>query len=134
MSEGTAAPPFTVEGLDHVAIAVRDVRASAAWYQEVLGLRRMHEDAWGDYPAFVGMGATGIALFPVKGPPQPPPGRDVLAMRHLAFRVDRRNFDAARRALGGRGIAFTAQHHGISESIYFVDPDGHELELTTYEL
>jgi len=26
------------------------------------------------------------------------------------------------------------QNHGIAHSIYFRDPDGHELEITTYEV
>ena len=78
-----------LEHLDHVAITVRDVRAAAAWYQEVLGLQRLYGDVWGDYPALVTAGTTGIALFPLEGTSaKPPPGRDVLAMRHLAFRVD----------------------------------------------
>ena len=126
---------FRTQGIDHVALAVRDVRSSARWYAEVLGLERLHEEAWGDHPAIVGNGTTAVALFPVDGePPKPRPGRDVIAMRHLAFRVDRANFTAAKAALSGRGIGFTQQHHGICESIYFYDPDGHELEITTYEL
>jgi catechol 2,3-dioxygenase-like lactoylglutathione lyase family enzyme len=126
---------FSVEGIDHIALAVKDVERSVAWYKEVLGLERRHEDVWGSYPAMVGVGATSIALFPVEGTEaKPSPGRDVLAMRHFAFRTDRANFDRARRALSQRGIPLEAQHHGISESIYFHDPDGHEVEITTYEV
>lgn len=126
---------FTIQGIDHVALAVRDVRRSAAWYQEVLGLERLYEDAWGDVPAVVGTGGTSIALFPVQGDqPKGRPGRDTLAMRHLAFRVDAANFARARQALEARGIALESQHHGIAQSIYFADPDGHELEITTYDL
>lgn len=124
---------FQLQGIDHVAIAVRDVDRSVAWYREVLGLERVH-DVWGNHPAMVGIGTTAVALFPVEGAPKPRPGRDVLTMRHLAFRVDRTNFLAAQAALRSRGIPFEPEHHGISESIYFHDPDGHELEITTYEL
>lgn len=125
---------FEIQGIDHVALAVRDVRRSAEWYQQVLGLRRLYEDAWGDLPAVVGIGGTAIALFPVQGDaPKGRPGRDTLAMRHLAFRVDAPNFAKARQALEGRGIAVEFQDHGIAQSIYFHDPDGHELEITTYE-
>ena len=127
--------PRTVEGIDHVALEVRDVAASVQWYEEVLGLKRRYQAAWGDYPAVVGVGSTALALFPVEGDaPKPPAGRDVLAMRHLAFRVDAANFARAREELTRRQIDSSFQHHGISQSIYFRDPNGHEIEITTYDL
>jgi catechol 2,3-dioxygenase-like lactoylglutathione lyase family enzyme len=126
---------FKLQGIDHVALAVRDVHRSIRWYEEVLGLQRMHEDAWGDHPAVVGIGSTAIALFPIAGDaPQPRPGCDVVTMRHLAFRADAANFAAARQVLQARGIAFEFQDHQIAHSIYFGDPDGYEIELTTYDL
>jgi catechol 2,3-dioxygenase-like lactoylglutathione lyase family enzyme len=126
---------FVLEGIDHIALAVKDVDRSVAWYKEVLGLKRRHEEAWGNYPAMVGIGKTCVALFPVEGTkPRPSPGRDVLAMRHFAFRTDRANFERAKAELSQRGIPIESQHHGISESIYFHDPDGHEVEITTYEV
>ena len=36
--------------------------------------------------------------------------------------------------LEAQGIAVTFQDHDISHAIYFYDPDGHQLEITTYEL
>ena len=124
-----------MDGIDHVALAVRDVGASARWYAEVLGLERRYEEVWGDFPAVVCAGDTCVALFPVGTEhPQPPPPRDTLTMRHLAFRVDRDNFARAQAALRERGIAFTAEDHTAALSIYFTDPDGHRLEITTYDL
>jgi catechol 2,3-dioxygenase-like lactoylglutathione lyase family enzyme len=32
---------FKIEGLDHVAIRVKDMERSATWYEEVIGLRRL---------------------------------------------------------------------------------------------
>lgn len=125
---------FALEGLDHVALTVTDVTRSVEWYRTVLGLERRCEETWGDYPAVVGVGTTALALFPVASEaPKPPPGRDTLAMRHLAFRVNRVNFERARRSLTARGIPLESQHHGIADSIYFHDPDGHEIEITTYD-
>lgn len=34
-----------LEALDHVGLTVADVARSVGWYQEVLGLRRAHEEA-----------------------------------------------------------------------------------------
>ena len=126
---------FQLQGIDHVALAVRDVDRSAKWYQDVLGLERRYEEVWGNYPAIVGVGTTSLALFPVHGQePAPTPGRNVLAMRHIAFRVDQSNFQRARVALVQQGIPIEFQDHAIAHSIYFRDPDGHQIEITTYDL
>jgi len=126
---------FELEGIDHVALAVRDVGRSAEWYQRVLGLRRLYQEAWGDYPAVVGIAGTALALFPIAGEAVPArPGRDVVRMRHLAFRVDAVNFSKARKDLQDEGIELEFQDHGISQSIYFRDPDGYQIEITTYDL
>ena len=50
------------------------------------------------------------------------------------MRWARQNFDAARDDLRGPGITFEFQDHGVAHSIYFHDPDGLQLELTTYEI
>jgi catechol 2,3-dioxygenase-like lactoylglutathione lyase family enzyme len=124
-----------VQGIDHVALAVRDLERSIRWYGDVLGLERRFADVWGDVPAFIGAGTTAIALFPVRdGEAQPPPGRNAIAMLHLAFRVDRAGFEHAKEELSRRGIAWELSDHQVSHSIYFNDPDGHQLEITTYEL
>lgn len=124
-----------VEAIDHVALAVRDVARSVAWYQQVLGLERVHKDVWGDFPAMVGIGTTSLALFPIQDKdPKPPPGKDTVAMRHVAFRATRSCFDAAQAHLENLGIEFEFQDHDIAHSIYFFDPDGHEIEITTYEV
>ena len=55
-------------------------------------------------------------------------------MRHLAFRADGENFAKARQELTERGLEVEFQDHGLAHSIYFHDPDGHEIEITTYGL
>jgi len=122
-----------LEGIDHIAIGVRDIERSAKWYTDVLGFERLHEDIWNGVPTFIGKGGTGIALFPASHEPKLSSHREI-RMLHLAFRADRENFLAAQGELEKRGIEFEFQDHEISHSIYFRDPDGHQLEITTYEL
>lgn len=124
-----------LEGIDHVAVGVRDIERSAKWYIEVLGFERLHEGVWGGVPTFVGKGNTGIALFPAS-PDAKSTASTHRAIRilHLAFRANRENFLAAQQELTKSGIKFEFEDHEISHSIYFRDPDGHQLEITTYEV
>jgi len=126
---------FKIEALDHVALAVHEVEHSAQWYADVLGFKREHEGLWDGVPIFVGNGAAAIALFPVRDKAGST-SHDCAAVRtlHFAFRTDRENFRHAQDELKKRAIPFDFQDHEISHSIYFRDPDGHQIEITTYEL
>ena len=123
-----------IEGIDHVALSVRDVEQSARWYIDVLGFEHRWPGMWGGVPMFIGKGTTALALFPSRGSDAADASRRRSGMLHLAFRATRAAFLAAQQDLQQRGIAFTFEDHEISHSIYFRDPDGHELEITTYEL
>ena len=126
---------FTLQQIDHVALSVTDLEKSVAWYQEVLGLERRYREAWGNYPVMLCAGSTCVALFPS--------GRDELSgrasndrpiIRHLAFRATYADLLEAEKCLKERGIPFEFQNHGIAHSIYFADLDGHQLEITTYDV
>jgi catechol 2,3-dioxygenase-like lactoylglutathione lyase family enzyme len=126
---------INVKHIDHVAIAVRDVQASAAWYRSMLGLERRFQEVWGDEPpVMVCAGDTCVALFPIEGEPAATPGRDAAAMRHFAFVLDRGNFEAARESFEDGGIEYQFADHEVCHSLYISDPDGHRIELATYEL
>src|ERR1043166_10341096 len=120
-----------LEGIDHIAMGVRDIERSAKWYIDVLGFERLHEGMWNGGPTFIGKGNTGIALFPATDEPKSSGHREI-RMIHLAFRANRQNFLVAQCELEKRGIEFEFQDHEVAHSIYFSDPDGHVLEITTY--
>ena len=131
-----------LEGIDHVALSVRDVERAAQWYIDVLGFERRYQGMWDGVPVFIGKGTTALALFPVrlserassaKEAAAPKSTSDEICMLHLAMRANWKNFLAAQEELKNRGIKFEFQNHEISHSIYFRDPDGHELEITTYQ-
>ena len=126
---------FKIEALDHVALSVRDLERSARWYADVLGFKRQYEGMWDGVPIFVGNGDAAIAVFPACEEIGST-SRDRAAVRtlHFAFRADHKNFLRAQDELKKRAIAFDFQNHEISHSIYFRDPDGHQVEITTYEL
>ncbi|MGH2962648.1 MAG: VOC family protein [Solirubrobacterales bacterium] len=126
---------FDNQGLDHVAIAVTDLERSRRFYEDVLGLERVHEE-W-DVPIVLAANGSGLALFDRDlHPSSTPDGVEPPAIRilHIAFRLARTGFDEARAALGERGIEARFSDHGISHSLYLDDPDGHQIELTTYDV
>lgn len=118
-----------LQGLDHVAIAVADAEKAAQWYVDVLGFERQHPGLWGGTPVFVGNEHASVAIFP-KSRQRSGEG----SILHFAFRANGDGFETAQRELRARGIHFEFQDHEIAHSIYFRDPDGHEIEVTTYDL
>ena len=119
---------------------VPDRYEAAAWYQRVLGLEIVRDyEAWAADPSGPLMisaddGNTKLALF--SGQPQPSGGFLV------AFRVDASGFAACIRGLAlhevkdrrGQPMGWnSAVDHARAWSIYFQDPYGYQLEVTTYE-
>jgi catechol 2,3-dioxygenase-like lactoylglutathione lyase family enzyme len=130
--------------IDHVEMFVPDRHAAATWYRDVLGLEIMEGyREWADDPRGPLMissdgGTTKLALF--TGNPQ---GDRATAGFHLvAFGVNAGGFLAfldrlpALQLTDHHGRQVTrdlAVDHDKAFSLYFSDPWGHHLELTTYE-
>ena len=122
---------FKIDFLDHVAIRVRDMEVSAAWYEKVLGLTRYQKEEWGPFPIFMLSGKSGIALFPAQeGEAGVDPEARGVKIDHFAFQVSRESFAAARAHYVRLGLDFEVQDHHFFHSMYTRDPDGHTVELT----
>ncbi len=134
---------FRVDQLDHVELFVPDRHVAAAWYERTLGLSiAAGYEYWAADPAgplMLSAGAgTKLALFVGESPAD----RPTAGFHLVAFRVSRTGFDAfLTRVLdhpvfGERGEevrALEVRDHGVARSVYFRDPYGHRLEITTYD-
>lgn len=123
---------FEIEYLDHVAIRVKDMEASADWYKKVLGLKKYKVPAWGDFPIFLLAGKVGIALFPanLQDEKLTTLSRNV-KIDHFAFNVTKDNFEKAKKKYDELGLKYSFSDHTYFHSIYTEDLDGHVVELTT---
>ena len=127
---GAATTAADLVGLDHYAINVVDLQRSADWYSRILGFRILHKwnTTW-----MIGRDNIKIGLFLRR---QAKPLADIdsqLIIQHVAFLVDGDKFDGARQELVASGVPIEGpEDTGIAYSIFFKDPDGHLLELTTY--
>ena len=120
------------ERIAHVVLKVRDVARSKKFYTEVLGMDVMSEIPM---PRILFLANNRrdhheIALLEV-GPQAPPPPANAIGLVHVAFRLrSEEELRAAYKELKEKDvpISFTV-NHGITKSVYFFDPDGHELEV-----
>ncbi|MEM7694228.1 MAG: VOC family protein [Pseudomonadota bacterium] len=132
---------MTALRIDHVHLSVRDREASAAWYADVLGLTCDPSFAvWAEHPAgplilSTADGHPALSLFQ-RGDALPDDNT-------VAFRFDGEAFLTFMRRLGGlalhdrTGTLLTTASvidHDLALSLYFVDPDGNRLEVTTYDV
>ena len=115
---------IAIRGLYEVAVRVKDLAKSEAFYREILGLEVGIRDE-GRRMVFLRAGGQAgmVVLQEDKG---------AFPKQHFAFRVEEADLEAAAAALERRGVdATTPVFHTWmpARSVYFSDPDGHDVEL-----
>lgn len=139
----TTPKDFSIDGFDHIEFYVPDQARAAAWYGERFGFAPIPElTGWTDGgPLMIAVddGRSKLALFAG----QPPLTASPVGYRRLAFRVDGPRFlefvsrvadlpvcDGA----GNEVRTLPLVDHEHAFSVYFCDPWGHPLEVTTYDV
>jgi len=117
----------SVKKVGHVVLNVKSIEESARWYKDVLG---MIETARGEGGIFLSFGEQDhdIALFAAPADAKP----SKLGLQHVGLEIDG-GIDELR-LLHGHLIERQVQiteiaDHGIAWGVYFLDPDGNELEF-----
>lgn len=111
-----------ITGVNHITFAVKDLKQSFDFYTGLLGLKPV---ATWEGGAYLTAGNTWIALNrdnTVSGPAQQ-------SYSHIAFTCTRDIFPTLKKALLEYGCREWAQNESEGESFYFLDPDGHQLEI-----
>ncbi|HET9232145.1 MAG TPA: VOC family protein [Vitreimonas sp.] len=123
--------------LDHIVLPIWDVEKSIAFYRDLLGLRLVDAydgDDWGGYPWLMLIFALSdkreIVLVHFAGAKRPPADKLPKDGRHLAM-AETGSLDPWRKKLRDADIDFWEEDHGDQQSLYFQDPNGVTLEITS---
>lgn len=132
-----------VDRIHHVAYRCNDTRETVHFYRDILGMDFLLAISEDRVPStkepdpymhvFLDAGHGNVLAF-FELPHSPPMGRDANTpawVQHIAFKAkDAAAMDEARRRLSARGIEVVGPtDHGLFQSIYFFDPNGHRVEL-----
>jgi catechol 2,3-dioxygenase-like lactoylglutathione lyase family enzyme len=116
-----------ISGLSHTTLSVSDLERSFRFYNELLGLAPVARWYKGAY-LLAGQAWICLSLDPdTRSSPLP-------EYSHLAFSVEQSKFATMVESLQNAGTTSWQENHSHGESFYFLDPDGHKLEIHTSNL
>ena len=108
-----------LKGLNHITIAVSDLERSIGFYTRLLGMQA--HVRW-DKGAYLSLGDLWFCL-----------SCDQVSLAkdysHLAFDIAEQDFPAFTTKLRLAGVKEWKQNKSEGQSLYFLDPDGHQLEV-----
>jgi catechol 2,3-dioxygenase-like lactoylglutathione lyase family enzyme len=116
-----------ITAFNHVTLAVSDLEVSFEFYTRVLDLRPVarwlkgaHLRAGSDWLCLALDGAARCEPLP--------------EYTHLAFTVSQADYAVMEQRLTEARVTFWQRNHSEGESLYFLDPDGHKLEIHASDL
>ena len=136
---------FTITALDHIVLNVGNIDKALGFYTDVLGLagERVEQFRAGEvgFPSVRINDDTIIDLFPRQPGNDLPRGEKIAGnLNHFCLVVDAGDFAGVMADLKGHNIALRDGPvsrwgaRGQATSIYFLDPDGNEIEIRCYGL
>lgn len=119
-----------IQELGHVVLYVSSLARSGTFYKDVLGFKEIHR---GEGVALFSSGRTHHELLLIEiGGPQGTQKAPAPGLYHIGLKIGD-GPEAAQKAyteLKEQGVTIIGTgDHGVTHSIYILDPDGNELEL-----
>ena len=117
--------------IGHIHLRVADLDRAITFYRDVMGFELQQK--FGTTAAFLSAGGyhhhIGLNTWDSKGGTPPPRGHT--GLYHTAFLYpDRAALASALRRVMDAGVKIEgAADHGVSEAVYFSDPDGNGIEI-----
>ena len=108
-----------LNGINHITYAVKDLSKSFEFYTKVLGMRA--EAKW-DKGAYLSLGNLWFCLNLDESSAS-------LDCSHLAFNIHEEDFFTCKQKLEIENVVFWKENSSEGQSLYFLDPDKHKLEI-----
>lgn len=116
-----------ISGINHITFSVSDVDRSFIFYRDILGFKPVAKWPKGAY--FLA-GDVWIALVSDEHSRK----QESSEYSHVAFSISLKEFDAFQRKFDENRVPIWQENKTEGESIYFCDPDGHQLEVHCSDL
>lgn len=120
-----------VQSLGHIVLKVRDLGRSTDFYTRVLGLKEVARREGQMVFFAIEDNHHDVALVQM-APDAPSSPKEATGLAHVAFKIgdDLDTLRAAKGWLESNGVEIDRIHdHKVSQSIYFHDPDGNQIEV-----
>ncbi len=132
-----------ITGLNHITLSVADVERSFTFYKDVMGFKPLCKwekgayflvgdiwfclNAWKQIASALSFSTSSseYSLLHVLPSPSSP------SYTHYSFSIGKTIFDVAKEKLLAAGVIEFQDNKSPGESFYFLDPDGHKLEIHT---
>lgn len=116
-----------ITGLNHITLSVKDLDVSFAFYKDVLGFKPRVKWAEG---AYFEVGALWLCLFL--------DSKTRVALlpeyTHIAFNISQEHFQNVVEKITASRAIIWKENKSEGDSLYFLDPNGHKLELHVGDL
>ena len=116
-----------ITGINHITLAIADVERSFAFYTSTLGFQPIAKWPKG---AYLLAGDTWIALVA-----DPHTRQAALSeYTHIAFSISAQDIGPLGERIRASGATIWQENWTEADSLYFLDPDGHKLEIHASDL
>lgn len=115
-----------ITSMNHITLAITNLERSFAFYRDILGLTPLVKWDKGAY-FLIGEQANGF-WFCLNVDPK---HSATIGYTHYAFSVEQNNFTLYTERILKSGVKIFKNNTSPGDSLYFLDPDGHKLEIHT---
>jgi glyoxylase I family protein len=127
-------PASSARGLHHMALICSDVERTIQFYQDVCGFPLIelmeNRDYAGSTHLFFDIGNNNLlAFFDFPGLGLEPSVEALGGVQHIAISCASEQFDQIKARLENNGIPYLGPDRGVTNSVYFKDPDGIQIEM-----